>query len=377
MTPSDADPATAVLVADLSALVAVESPSRDHEAVARSAEVVGQVGARVLGFAPERLVVDGCTHLRWRCGPAPTRVLLLGHHDTVWPLGSLARHPFDVTGGVLRGAGCFDMKAGVVMALHALGGLSAADRAGATLLVTGDEELGSPTSQALIESEARGAAAVLVLEGSADGGALKTSRKGAALHELHVTGRAAHAGLAPASGVNAAVELAHQILAVAALADEARDTTVTPTVAHAGTSANTVPASAVLTVDVRAWTATELARVDAALHALAPRTPGARLDVLTRYSRPPLEPTASAALFARASRLAAGLGLASLTGAAVGGGSDGNLTAGLGVPTLDGLGAVGGGAHAADEHVQVADLAPRTRLVSALVRELLEQGRTP
>ncbi|MCT2583465.1 M20 family metallopeptidase [Actinophytocola gossypii] len=354
------------LLADVEELVRCESPSADLAAVARSADVVARVGERRLGVAPERLVLDGRTHLRWRLGTGPSRVLLLGHHDTVWPLGTLATHPCTVTGGVLRGPGCFDMKAGLVLAMHA-----AAGRDGVTLLVTGDEELGSPSSRELVEDEARAADAVLVLEASAPGGALKTERKGVSLYEVAVTGLAAHAGLEPERGVNATVELAHQVLAVAALADPSWGTTVTPTVLTAGTATNTVPAAGAFAVDVRARNAAEQARVDAAMRALAPAVPGARIRVTGGPNRAPLERTASADLFALAASLAERLGQPSLTGVAVGGGSDGNLTAGVGTPTLDGLGAIGGGAHADDEHVLVDALPGRGALVAALLDALL------
>lgn len=362
------------LLDDLRRLVECESPSSDLAAVARSAEVVASVGARLLGAEPETLVVDGCTHLRWRLG-APTRVLLLGHHDTVWPLGTLARIPFSVTDQAVRGPGCFDMLAGVVLAFHAVAGIAPSQRAGVTILVTGDEEIGSGASRALIEAEASGAAAVLVLEASADGGALKTRRKGASAFEVTITGRAAHSGLNPEQGVNALVELAGQVAAVVGLADSAAGTTVVPTRATAGTAANTVPGEASFLVDVRAWSVAEQQRVATALAGLAPRLPGAVVAARQLHSRPPLEAVASAGLFARAQRLAAELGLPALTQAAVGGGSDGNFTAGLGVPTLDGLGAVGGGAHAEDEHVLVAELAPRLTLLRALVLDLLAEQR--
>jgi glutamate carboxypeptidase len=214
------------LLDDVEALVTCESPSADLDAVARSADVVARVGAARLGAPPERIVLEGRTHLRWRFGAGPARVLVLGHHDTVWPIGSLVRHPYSVRDGVLRGPGCFDMKAGLAMAFHAVAALPDPD--GVTILVTGDEEIGSPTSRELIEAEAAGCAAALVLEASADGGALKTERKGVALYEVRIVGRAAHAGLEPEAGVNAAVELAHQLLAVAGLGDAARGTTVTP-----------------------------------------------------------------------------------------------------------------------------------------------------
>jgi len=357
------------LLADIRALVECESPSEDLAAVARCAEVVARVGAAHLGAEPERIVLAGRTHLRWRLGATPPRVLLLGHHDTVWPLGSLADHPCTVEGGRLRGPGCFDMKAGLVMAFHAAAGLD-----GVTLLVTGDEELGSPTSRGLIEEEARAVAAALVLEASAAGGALKTERKGTSMYEVRVVGRAAHAGLEPERGVNATIELAHQVFAVDALGDREAGTTVTATAARAGTTVNTVPAAGSLSVDVRARTVAEQDRVDRAIRALRPVLPGARVEVTGGPNRPPLEAAASAALFERVRRIAARLGLPEPTRAAVGGASDGNFTAGVGTPTLDGLGAVGGGAHAPDEHVLIDELPGRTALLRALVEELLAES---
>jgi glutamate carboxypeptidase len=361
------------ILSDIETLVCCESPSTDLAAVAASADAVARLGSTRLGAAAERIVVDGWTHLRWRFGVADRRVLVLAHHDTVWPLGSLRTHPFGVDGNVLRGPGSFDMKAGLVMALHAISSLS--DPSGVSLLVTGDEELGSPSSRALIEAEADGCSAVLVLEGSGAGGALKTERKGVSRYEVQVGGRAAHAGLEPERGVNAAVELAHQVLAVEALAEPGRGTTVTPTMLSAGTTSNTVPAAATLAVDVRVRHHDEQQRVDAALRALTPRVSGARISVLGGINRPPLEATASASLFARAARLAGELGLDALSGIAVGGASDGNFTAGLGIPTLDGLGAVGGGAHAEDEHVLIDRLPGRSTLVAALIGDLLADSR--
>ncbi|MDR1078653.1 MAG: M20/M25/M40 family metallo-hydrolase, partial [Propionibacteriaceae bacterium] len=212
-------------------------------------------------------------------------------------------------------------------------------------------------------------------ESPAPGGALKTARKGVSLYQVEIAGRAAHAGLEPERGVNATVELAHQALALTALADLALGTTVTPTLASAGRSTNTVPDRATLAVDVRAWTVAEQDRVDRAMARLAPVLPGATVAVQGRPNRPPLEAARSAELFDLALRLGRGLGL-DLTQAAVGGGSDGNFTAGLGVPTLDGLGAEGGGAHADHEHVLVDSLAPRTELLRALIGHLLGRERS-
>lgn len=358
------------LLDDIRELVETESPSTDLDAVARSAEVVARLGTAHLGVPPEHIVVDGVTHLRWRFGPGP-HVLLLAHHDTVWPHGTLERIPYAVTDGVLRGPGCFDMLAGLVMALHAVAALPTPD--GVCLLVTGDEELGSPSSRALIEAEAREASAVLVLEASVGDGDLKTARKGTSMYEVEVVGRAAHAGLEPDKGVNATIELAHQVPAVAALADPSAGTTVTPTSASAGTTLNTVPGAARFTVDVRAWSAAEQERVDAGMHALEPALEGAKLVVHGGINRPPLEESMSARLFDRAVDVATRLGLPVPGQAAVGGASDGNFAAGVGTPTLDGLGAVGGGAHAEDEHVLVDRLVDRTILLHGLLHGLLEE----
>lgn len=370
------------IIGDIRTLVEVQSPSSDVGAVATSAEAVSALGERLLGVAAERLDVDGVAHLRWRLGEGPPRVLLLCHHDTVWPIGSWGSAPVcsqkltTPSGNVegeeaLFGPGVFDMKGGLVQALHAVSLLAQQGTAldGVSILVTGDEETGSISSRALIESEAALCKAVLVLEASAPGGALKTSRKGVGSYRLDVHGLAAHAGLEPENGINAGVELAHQVLAVASLSGAG--TTVTPTVMTAGTTMNTVPAKGSLTIDVRAWTAAELERVDVGLRSLAAVLPGAVLELHGGINRPPLEESSSASLYERARTVAHKLGLPELACVAVGGASDGNITAGLGVPTLDGLGAVGGGAHAVGEHALTAPIAGRTALLAALIESLL------
>ncbi|MET9552345.1 M20 family metallopeptidase [Streptomyces sp. NPDC006645] len=362
------------MLADLEDLVLCESFSADHAAVARSAEVVGALGARLLGAGPEVIVIDGVTHLRWSFG-AP-RVLLVGHHDTVWPMGSLQNHPWSVADGIARGPGVLDMKAGLVQMFHALASLPSLD--GVCVLVNGDEEVGSPTSRQLIEESVRGCVAALVLEASADEeGALKTARKGTSRYEVVVHGRAAHAGLEPQKGINAAIEAAHQILAVADLASSTGTTgaacpvlgapTITTTLVAAGTTVNTVPALAKVSVDVRVPTLEAQDRIDTVMRGLVARLPGARLEVLGGRRRPPMKPESSAELFALASRIAAELGQEPLRGIAVGGASDGNYTAAAGCPTLDGLGAVGGGAHADTEYVEIAQMVPRTRLLAQLI----------
>ncbi len=362
------------MLADLEQLVTCESPSADRAAVAASAELVARQGAAALGVAGERLVVDGCTHLRWRIGEGPRRVLVLCHHDTVWPVGALDTHPWSVRDGVVTGPGCFDMKAGIVQGFHALAALRADghDLDGVTVLVTGDEELGSPSSRELIRQEARGCDAAFVLEAGAEGGALKTGRMGASIYDVLVRGRAAHAGLEPEKGINASIELAHQVLAIAALADPARGTTVTPTVLGAGSTTNTVAASGGVAVDVRVLTVDEQERVDRAVRALPVTVAGAQVTVSGGPNRPPLSPASSAGLFALARTVAGRLGLDPPEGRTVGGASDGNFTAGAGVPTLDGLGAVGGGAHADDEHVLVAEMPRRAALLAGLVAAVLD-----
>ncbi|MEU9099915.1 M20 family metallopeptidase [Streptomyces sp. NPDC048361] len=360
------------MLADLETLVTCESYSADLAAVARSAQVVADLGGRLLGARPETLVRDGVTHLRWSFGTP--RVLLLGHHDTVWPMGTLTTHPFSVDQGVVRGPGVFDMKAGLVQMFHALTLLPSLD--GVCVLVTGDEEVGSDTSRELIEESARACRAALVLEASATGGALKTVRKGVSHYELTVHGRAAHSGLEPEKGINAATELAHQLLALGEMSDTVTartgpGTTITPTVMSAGTTTNTVPARAELSIDVRVPTPAAQRTVDELMRALTPRHPGARIEVAGGPNRPPLDAESSHDLFALACEVAGRTGLGALREAAVGGASDGNYTAGAGCPTLDGLGAVGDGAHADHEHVVTAAMVPRTQLLADLVGALL------
>ena len=356
------------MVAALRALVEAESPSADPAALRACADRIAEIGGGLLDAEAERLAVGGLVHLRWRFGGA-TRVLVLCHYDTVWPLGTLAGWPFGVADGVATGPGAFDMKAGLVQGLFALAGLDRLD--GVTLLVTADEEVGSETSRVLIESEAAGASAALVLEPSAGpAGALKVARKGTSRYEVEIGGRAAHAGLEPEKGVNALIELAHQVLALERLARPDLGTSVTPTVAGAGTTENTVPALARFRVDVRALLPEEQLRIDQDLHRLEPVLEDARLTVRGGPNRPPLAERSSTELFAVAAKLAAELGLEPLQSATVGGASDGNLTAGVGVRTLDGLGAVGGNPHALGEHVVLAAMPERAALVAALIEEL-------
>ncbi len=355
------------MVEDLALLVTVESPSQDLVACRAVVDVTAELGARLLGARPEVVEVQGRAHLRWRFG-APGRVLLVGHIDTVWPLGTLARLPFRVDGDVATGPGCFDMKGGVVQAFHALSTLDDLD--GVEVLLTTDEELGSQTSRHLVEEGARRARAALVCEPAADGGALKRGRKGTGMYTLAVRGRRAHAGLEPEKGANALIEAAHLILALAPFNRPELGTTVTPTVAAAGTVTNVVPADAQVEVDVRVARPEEAERVDADIRSLQTTVAGCRLEVLGGPNRPPLPEASGAGLWDRVQALAPGLGLSPLSWVSVGGGSDGNFTAAAGCPTLDGLGPLGGGAHAESEHVLVSAMPGRAALLAELVASL-------
>ena len=357
------------LLADLEPLVCCESPSADSAALHRCADLLAELGAARWGVPAARDEVGGTPVLRF--GPADAPVLLLGHLDTVHATGTLDRVPYRVADGRITGPGVFDMKAGLVMALRAVAERSET----AALLVTSDEEVGSPHSRAVIEEVARGAKAVLVLEASS-GGRLKTARKGVSKYVLELRGRASHAGLEPEKGANACLALAHVVIAAAAHAVPADGTTVTPTVASAGTTANTVPDRGELAIDVRAATVAEQQRVDEGLRGLDTGVDDVELVVHGGINRPPMPNSASARLFELAQRAAADLGLGTIQGEHVGGGSDGNFTAAIGVATLDGLGAVGAGAHTEHEWVDAAGLVERTQVLIRLIDLIVEAEET-
>lgn len=374
-------------------LVSLESPSDDITAVNRCGALLAAELA-ALGMDVARVpAARAGDHIRACIGSGTRQVLLLGHFDTVWPVGRLQTMPLQQQEGRLHGPGIFDMKAGIGLATLAARALMDATprrppravgtpaggslaRARVVMLWTSDEETGSRSSRALIEDEARRSEAVLVFEPSLPGGGLKTSRKGVGQFEIVARGRAAHAGLEPEKGVSAIHELARQILAVEALQDLARGVTVTVGVVSGGTRPNVVPAEARALVDARAATRAEAERVERRLRGLAPQTPGASLEVAGGFDRPPLERSAGVArLYDLARESAVELGLPIAEGSA-GGGSDGNFTAALGVPTLDGLGAVGDGAHAVHEHVEIDALAPRAALIATLLRRLIGPAYT-
>ncbi len=339
----------------LRALVEAESPSGDRERIGVALDLLRGWGDAALARRGELVSVDGVDHLYWRAARRPS-VLLLGHADTVWHDG----WPFTVDGDIARGPGIFDMKAGLIAMLAGIERV--ADPAHVALLITTDEEVGSTTSRALIESAARVCDAVLVGEPSLDG-ALKTARCGAGAYRVRFTGLAAHAGLDPEKGASALVELARHVLSVGELADGDAGTTVTPTLAWAGTTMNTVAGEAELNIDVRGRTLGELQRVHERITTLRPFDRRVVLAVEGGINRPPLEAEQSRELFDLAQTVAA----MPLAGAAVSGASDGNFTAACGVATLDGLGALGGGAHARTEWVSLRSIDERATLIAALV----------
>jgi glutamate carboxypeptidase len=300
--------------------------------------------------------------------------LLLGHMDTVWPLGETQRRPFRVAGEKATGPGVFDMKGGLVVGLYAVAalrdlGLHPAHRL--VFLLNSDEEVGSPTSRPFIEEEARRSDAVLVLEPSR-AGALVVWRKGVGRFELEIQGLASHSGAAHEQGVSAVEELAHQILRLEAMTDYDRGTTVNVGVVEGGSKVNVRPASAWAAVDLRVTTSAEGRRMTEALLGLKVINPRASLVISGGLNRPPWESSPQGqALFERARRVGQTLGL-DLRASGTGGGSDGNFTAVLGVPTLDGLGVIGDHAHALTEWVELDSLPRRAALLAEL---LLDLGR--
>lgn len=307
-------------------------------------------------------------------GRASGQIMVLGHLDTVYPLGTLAKMPFRITGGRAWGPGTFDMKGGLVLALFAVDALRACGiRANKrfVFLWTSDEEIGSKSSRRAIEQEARKSDAVLVLEPSfGRDGRLKTVRKGVGMAEIIVTGKSAHAGIDPKKGVNAVHELALQISKLMRMNDARHGITVQTTVMSGGTVTNVVPEHAQANVDIRYSRVADAAGINRKLRSLRPILKGAHVEVRGGTDRPPLERTAAVQkLFGEARLLMREMGLP-LGEASTGGGSDGNFTAALGVPTLDGLGAVGDGAHSPQEHVVIRKLPERAALIAGLLARL-------
>jgi len=361
------------MVATIRELVEIESPSDNKAAMDRLSGVVAARFAALGGVVKTHLVRDfGNTLQVDFAGKAPGKpVLLLGHYDTVYPLGTLASMPCREVDGKLTGPGVLDMKSGIALMLAALSGLKewhgGLPRPVAVLLVS-DEEVGSDSSRAITESLAKKSAAVLVLEPSyGPQGAVKTARKGVGEYQVKVTGTASHAGLDFEKGVNAIVELARQIEKITGFTDLKKGLTVNVGIVSGGSRTNVVPAEAVAQVDVRIARMKDAAGIEKKMRGLRPFNRKCKVEVTGGVNRPPMERNSGvAALYAKAVGIARDLEW-KLSEAAVGGGSDGNFTAGLGIPTLDGLGGVGDGAHAVHEHIVISELPRRAALVAGLI----------
>ena len=362
----------------LERFVRCESPSHDKPSVDRMAGIIATEWRR--RGAKVTILRENCrgNHVRaeiWLGTGRPAgQILILGHLDTVYPLGTLAKTPFRISGGRAWGPGTFDMKAGLAIALAAVDALKSTRLMPRKRLVffwNSDEEIDSKSSRHFIELEAHRSDAVLVLEPAyGSEGRLKTARKGVGTAEIEVTGRAAHAGLNPEAGVNAVHELALQTARLMKMSDPRRGVAVQVTVASGGTVSNVVPESARAQVDLRISKMADAARLERTLRSLRPILKGARIKVSGGINRPPLERTACVRdLFRLAQALMRQVG-APLDECFAGGGSDGNFTAALGIPTLDGLGAVGDGAHSSREHVIIRSLPERAALLAGLLMTL-------
>lgn len=361
------------MVAIISELVEIESPSDDKAAVDRISEIIAAKFTEIGGMARFHLAREFGNHLQVDfAGDRPGKpVLLLGHYDTVYPMGALTKMPCSIAGDKLTGPGVLDMKSGIGLMLHALsalkhwhGGLPRP----VTVLLVSDEEVGSDSSRVITESLAKKASAVLVLEPSyGPAGAVKTARKGVAEYQVKVTGKASHAGLDFQKGVNAIVELARQIEKVSGFTDLKKGLTVNVGIVSGGSRTNVVPPEATAHVDVRIARMKDAAGIERKMRSLRPFNRKCKVEVSGGLNRPPMERTSGvAALYTKAVEIANGLRW-KLGEAAVGGGSDGNFTAGMGIPTLDGLGGVGDGAHAVHEHIVISELPRRATLVAGLI----------
>ena len=371
---------TGALLDCLRQAVEIESPSGSRDAIDAMARFFA--GEFAAAGAPARLlrhaaagaaVVAELPATARRAGRASVKpILLLGHHDTVWELGTLRTMPFKVRAGRAYGPGIFDMKSGIVCALWALKAVQWLDvprTRPVRLFLNPDEEVASRAFRRELLAEARRACAVLVLEPALGNGALKTARKGVGEFRFIVHGRPAHAGINPAAGVNAITELARQLLRVEEMADPKRGLTLTVGVIEGGTRTNVVPELAQARIDVRVPRLADARRVERQVRAMKPVHPEARLVIEGGVNRPPLERVRAAALFEQARELGRKMGF-ELEEGSTGGGSDGNFTAALGIPTLDGLGGVGDGAHARHEHVKIRELPRRAALLAALIASL-------
>lgn len=354
--------------------VNIDSPSHSKAQNDRMADWYTEQFIRLTGGSVRRIAHPTAgDRLLCEVGHGPKQILLVGHYDTVWPLGEAERRPFRIENGKAYGPGVYDMKAGLLQAMFALKALqdtgSFPEDKRVVLLLNSDEEIGSPTSREFIENAARHSAAAFVLEPPMEPtGALKTARKGSGRYRLKVKGRSAHAGVNPQAGVSAIEELARHIQRLHAMTDHTLGTTVNVGVVHGGIGANVVADYAEAEIDVRVATLDEARRLEAVFAALAPELPGAELTVSGGMTRPPMERTAATgALYALAREIAEEELAVSLEETSTGGVSDGNFTAAVGTPTLDGLGARGDHAHSPLEYVRIGEIPPRTALLARLI----------
>jgi glutamate carboxypeptidase len=367
------------IVSTIRELVEIESPSDNKGAADHIAEFIAGRFSKLGGEIRLHRAQHFGNHLQVNFGGKSARpVLLLGHYDTVYPLGTLASMPCRVAGNKLTGPGVLDMKSGIALMLHAIAALQDAqteDRDAlprpVTVLLVSDEEVGSESSRKITEALAKRAVAVLVLEPSyGPQGAVKTARKGVGDYQVKVTGKASHAGLDFQKGVNAIRELARQIEKISGFTDLKKGLTVNVGIVNGGSRTNVVPADAAAQIDVRIARLKDAAGIDTKMRRLRPFNRKCKIEITGGINRPPMERTAGVAgLYAQARDIARELEW-KLGEAAVGGGSDGNFTAGLGIPTLDGLGGAGDGAHARHEHVLISELPRRAALLAAMIEQV-------
>ncbi len=362
------------MLEELAALSDLESPTNSLDALGTCARYLETLGTTLLGKRPQRLQSEGRNHLLWQFGETP-RIVLVGHYDTVHPLGTVLRFPFSIDGDVARGPGVCDMKGGVIIAMHVVRellesrGPEALD--GLCLFLNCDEEIGSPTSKAFIWELAKTTKYAVGFENAIDW-RIKTERRGTSHYNIIVKGRSAHAGdAASVNGINAIHELCAQVAVVDAIADAEAGTCITPTTAAAGTTTNTVPEDASMWVDVRARTKAEQQRVDREIRLLKPLVTAATIKVAGGIEQPPMPDTSSLRLFEIAAEVSKELGFGELFRMAVGGAADTCRFADAGTEAIDGFGAVGGGDHSDREWIYTGSLSRQAALAAGLVEKLL------
>ncbi|CAI6291148.1 hypothetical protein NRS6120_14355 [Bacillus subtilis] len=358
-------------------LVSLESSSTDSDSLIKISKHMQDL---IDSFLNEEAAIIGEPNhpiVHSVIGTGERNIMFLGHLDTVWPIGTLKSFPIEIIGDLIKGPGTFDMKAGIVQSLWSLKTLqhfSWPKDIKVHLLLTTDEETGSQYSRSVIEDIAKKCEFVFVFEPSEEHlGALKTARKGVGIYKILIKGKAAHAGVNFRKGHSAAVEAAHQILYLSKLTDFKKGITVNVGQIKAGTSANTVPEEACLSVDVRFETMAEGKKIDHKIKDINSINPNCKIKVSGGINRPPMELNErSKPLLEAVIQAGNDLGI-KIEHVSTGGASDGNFTSGLGVPTLDGLGAVGEGAHANNERIFVSKMIERTSIVALALYNLTRQ----